>query len=68
MVHCWTDEGEHIEATYGYASAEYAQHVFDDPPVRVCMLPENHDGPHVWADADDIMVEFKGEAEAGDSE
>jgi hypothetical protein len=67
-VHCWTSEGEHIEATFGWRSAEYAEYITNDGPHRVCLLPENHGGPHEWIDAKDIMIRFVGDAKRRECE
>jgi hypothetical protein len=59
MVHCWKDEREHIEETYGIGSAEWCASF--DGPGGTCMLPDGHDGPHQFTPDDAIVVEI-GEA------
>jgi len=58
MMHCWTGEREHIEATYGHLSPEYLDCVCREGPGRTCMLAAGHDGPHIWTPDDEISITF----------
>ncbi len=65
VLHCWKDKGEYVEETYGYLSEEYvenfAEECLDDGGHggSTCMLPDGHEGPHVWTPDGDIRVSFK---------
>jgi len=68
MKHCWKSKLEHLRETYGLTSDraieyELSLHVDSDPYKKrhsgeMCMLPSNHDGPHVWTAADDVVMKF----------
>jgi hypothetical protein len=62
VVHCWTDNMEHAEETYGFGSEEWAREYIK--PSSTCMLEDGHAGPHVFTPDSQIGVSFA----ANDSE
>lgn len=56
MLHCWKDQREHIEETYGVGSDEWCASF--DGPGGTCMLEDGHPGPHQFTDDDEICVAF----------
>ena len=63
MTHCWADKLEWITDTYGDLSPEYCEHQVNGANAT-CLLPDGHDGSHVWTPDDDIVVTFT-EAKGG---
>ena len=63
-LHCWTDKREWAEKTFGSYSTEYFD-TYKDGGNPVCMLPDGHDGPHGWTQADEIVVAFEPAKDAG---
>lgn len=59
VAHCWADQREHMEALYGWRSAEY-----QDCPGGTCLLPDGHDGPHAWTPDSEIAIRFAGGPDA----
>ena len=64
ILHCWKDEREYAEETYGFGSPEWAD-TYLDPITHelsdrsgTCMLPAGHEGPHVFTPDDQIGVTF----------
>lgn len=58
VLHCWEDRAEWIRQTFGEHSNEYAA-IYDGDFVEcTCMLPDGHEGPHVWTPDDRIGVTF----------
>lgn len=61
MMHCWKDELEHIEETYGYLSEKYIEHCGDhwfDDYDGTCMLEAGHDGDHEFTDTSELLIRF----------
>ena len=58
VVHCWEDKGDWIESTYGVASDEYAAYYAADDR-GMCLLPDGHEGPHVFTPTSEITLVFK---------
>lgn len=54
---CWADRLEWTRETYGYLSDEYIAYVHMEAD-HTCLLPDGHNGPHVWIVSDEIVIEF----------
>ncbi len=64
VVHCWMGHHEWVEKTYGWDRYIEVRYI-DEEPDGICMLPDAHDGPHVWTPDDQITVSFTGEVRDG---
>ena len=60
-LHCWKDQREHVEETYGWGSDEWVATWLDDAVGGTCILEAGHDGPHEFTPDDQIGVTFVGE-------
>lgn len=58
MTHCWKSYQAHIEETFGWCSDEHLETYSDEFRDGTCMLPEGHEGEHVFTPDDEIEVEF----------
>lgn len=58
-THCWKDKGEWLQETYGDSSTEWCDYMASNQPGLTCMLPDGHDGLHVWIQDDEIVIHFR---------
>ena len=56
-VHCWKDQGEHVEETEGFDA--YIEFAYVQDKHGACMLPRGHVGPHEFTPDDQIGVSFE---------
>ena len=60
IIHCWAGRREEIEKDYGFDSDAYLETYAPDWQDGICLLPDGHEGPHVFTDTKAITVRFNG--------
>lgn len=53
MTHCWANYLDTLE----FGSDEWA-HAMASGESATCLLPDGHEGPHLWVPDSDIRVTF----------
>ena len=51
-IHCWASQ----EDEYEFGTDEWAEAF--NRGFGICMLPDGHDGPHVFTPPEDIAISF----------
>lgn len=56
VLHCWKDEEEYFDETYGFGSDEWAAAF--NRGGGTCMLDAGHDGAHEFTPDDQFTITF----------